>query len=85
MGGAWAQPPGWARIRASVFAAKGRRCHWCGAYATTVDHVVPLAIGGSHDLANLVPACQPCNSRRGARFGNRRRSGRPRPRRYTRW
>jgi 5-methylcytosine-specific restriction endonuclease McrA len=85
MGGAWAQPPGWARIRQQVFAAKGRRCHWCGRYATTVDHVVPLAIGGSHDLANLVPACQPCNSRRGAQFGNRRRSGRPPPRRYSRW
>ena len=85
MGGAWQAPKGWRKIRAQVFAAKGKRCHWCGAPATTVDHVVPLAAGGGHGLANLVPACRRCNSRRGAQFGNRRRSGRPRPRRYSRW
>jgi 5-methylcytosine-specific restriction protein A len=40
-------------------------CHWCGRIATTVDHVLPLARGGSNDLDNLVPSCKPCNYRRG--------------------
>jgi hypothetical protein len=41
-------------------------CHWCGAPATTADHLVPVARGGTHDPANLVPACKPCNSSRRA-------------------
>ena len=39
-------------------------CHWCGGYANTADHVTPIAEGGTHDVANLVAACQACNSRR---------------------
>lgn len=41
-------------------------CHWCGRHATTADHLVPRAKGGSDDDANLVAACVECNSRRGA-------------------
>ena len=42
------------------------RCAYCGGYATTVDHVVPLIEGGAmHDPANLVAACKPCNDKRG--------------------
>jgi len=33
----------------------------------TVDHVVPLARGGSNHIENLVPACGICNMRKGAR------------------
>jgi len=33
----------------------------------TVDHVTPLSKGGAHDLQNIVLACGPCNSRKGAR------------------
>lgn len=44
------------------------QCHWgCGQLATTADHVIPLARGGSHDITNLVPACLPCNSSRGGK------------------
>ena len=43
-------------------------CYWgCGRPATTADHLIPRAQGGSHDLTNLVPACGPCNSARGGR------------------
>jgi 5-methylcytosine-specific restriction endonuclease McrA len=78
----WKAPPGWKKTRARVFAAKGRSCHWgCGRYANTVDHLVPIALGGSHDLSNLVPACGTCNYRRGASLGGRilsaRRNGQP--------
>lgn len=32
----------------------------------TIDHVVPLSRGGSNDIANLVPACEGCNRKKGA-------------------
>lgn len=43
-------------------------CAYCGANGKlTLDHVIPLARGGSHRLENLVAACKSCNSRKGAR------------------
>ena len=30
----------------------------------TLDHVLPLAQGGCHDAANVVPACKPCNCKK---------------------
>jgi 5-methylcytosine-specific restriction endonuclease McrA len=45
-------------------AADGR-CHYCGCVARlTIDHKQPLALGGSHTEANIVPACRSCNSRK---------------------
>ena len=46
----------------------GREC-WlqlpgCTRVATTKDHVIPYAAGGTDALDNLRPACQPCNSKR---------------------
>ena len=32
-----------------------------------LDHIQPLSCGGSHDLTNLCPACQSCNSSKGAK------------------
>lgn len=46
----------------------GHKCWMCGADADTMDHVKPLRAGGPHILANLRPACRPCNSRKGARW-----------------
>lgn len=42
----------------------GNKCWMCGGAATSVDHVKPLSKGGLHILANLRPACIPCNSRK---------------------
>ena len=55
-------------------------CHWCGhkglikwpdynlspvfTLGLTIDHVLPLCRGGTHDLDNLVLACGFCNSSR---------------------
>jgi 5-methylcytosine-specific restriction endonuclease McrA len=69
----WVQPPGWQALRKAVFARWGHVCWRCGAYAGTVDHVVPVILGGGHDLANLRPACGRCNSSTGATVGNRLR------------
>lgn len=40
----------------------GGRCWMCNAPASEWDHVKPLSKGGWHVLANLRPACKPCNS-----------------------
>lgn len=42
-------------------------CIYCGAGALSWDHVVPRSRGGTNEPANLVPACRPCNSSKGAR------------------
>ena len=43
-------------------------CAYCGSTENlTLDHVVPLSREGSHTIENLVAACRPCNSRKGAR------------------
>jgi 5-methylcytosine-specific restriction endonuclease McrA len=43
-------------------------CVYCGAPATTVDHVTPLFRGGHEAEYNLVPACLSCNSSKGTRL-----------------
>lgn len=40
-------------------------CAWCGVSpATCFDHVYALSKGGRHTVGNLVPSCDPCNSRK---------------------
>lgn len=59
----------WRRVRAQVLAVSDV-CHLCGKPgADTVDHVIPLSLGGPPlDPANLRPAHSRCNSRRGNRM-----------------
>ncbi|WP_082966064.1 HNH endonuclease [Mycobacterium kubicae] len=50
----------------------GMRCalrieNVCTGWATTWDHIVPLAKGGTHAPSNRQPACRECNSSKGAR------------------
>lgn len=65
-----AQAPG-SGVSASAWRARmnefGGKCAYCLGDATTMDHVVPLAGGGSHDIENVVPACKTCNSRKGSK------------------
>jgi 5-methylcytosine-specific restriction endonuclease McrA len=54
----------WTEIKA----AYGQRCAYCRTKTDlTMDHVTPLSKGGHHTASNIVPACQPCNSRKGDR------------------
>jgi 5-methylcytosine-specific restriction endonuclease McrA len=47
--------------RRAVFARDGGRCVYCGAAATSLDHVVPKSRGGPHTWDNVVSACSRCN------------------------
>lgn len=53
------------RTRYEVLRRDNHTCRYCGASAPdaklTVDHVTPLALGGTDDPSNLVAACQDCN------------------------
>lgn len=53
------------RLREHVMAAPA--CAYCAGPATSIDHVVPVSQGGTHDRRNLVPACARCNSLKGKR------------------
>jgi 5-methylcytosine-specific restriction endonuclease McrA len=55
----------WRKVRAPVL-ANDRQCVYCGGWADTVDHVIPISVDPSLrlDLNNLVPACRSCNSAR---------------------
>ena len=57
----------WMQLSKQVLERDGYACAYCGGLATTVDHVLPKAKGGSDDPGNLVAACARCNSRKGAR------------------
>jgi 5-methylcytosine-specific restriction endonuclease McrA len=69
------------RRRRNFWAKWGRRgCHYCGRSISrnvfwdadnraTIDHVVPLSLGGRDAQTNLVGACRPCNLKKGASVG----------------
>ena len=48
-----------------------KECYWCGDPCGSdfhVDHYIPLAKGGEHELYNLVIACPPCNTKKNAKM-----------------
>lgn len=47
--------------RKGVLARDGHRCAYCGAPATSLDHVIPRSRGGTHSWDNVVAACGRCN------------------------
>lgn len=54
------------RLRFEVLNRDGHTCRYCGGRAPdvelTVDHVVPVALGGANVPDNLVAACKDCNA-----------------------
>lgn len=70
----------WQRTREHVLYRDSYSCrcdacphaHPCGARATEVDHVIPIAEGGSSELHNLQALCSPCHQLKSAREARRR-------------
>jgi hypothetical protein len=58
------------RVRFEVFKRDMHTCVYCGRKSPDVvlhvDHVIPVAKGGTNDLSNLVTACEDCNRGKGA-------------------
>lgn len=54
------RPAGYSRQ--GVLARDRHRCAYCGARATTIDHLVPQSRGGGWTWLNTVAACSPCNA-----------------------
>jgi hypothetical protein len=54
------------RLRYEVLRRDNHTCRYCGRAAPDVplriDHVIPVALGGTDEPTNLVTACQDCNS-----------------------
>lgn len=62
------------RQRVRLHQKQNTLCFWCGKECTlfpvrdrqmTIDHVVAVCEGGTHEDDNLVGACKRCNTRRG--------------------
>jgi len=57
-------------VQQKVWVADGFKCFWCkqpmGKVQLTVDHFVPLEMGGVNDTSNYLSACRKCNKDKGA-------------------
>jgi 5-methylcytosine-specific restriction endonuclease McrA len=50
-------------VWAQALRRHGRRCYVCGATGVPLrrDHIIPVSEGGTNDLANCGPICDPCH------------------------
>ncbi len=57
-------------VRAFILERDGYQCQYCMTLTgpMEVDHVMPVARGGSDDFDNLVCACRKCNRSKGAKL-----------------
>lgn len=50
--------------KAGVLLRDKEKCAYCGKKASTIDHVIPRAIGGKNSWDNCVAACLKCNNKK---------------------
>lgn len=50
--------------RRGVLVRDNHLCVYCGKRGTTIDHVIPRALGGVNSYENCVTACVKCNSKK---------------------
>jgi 5-methylcytosine-specific restriction endonuclease McrA len=55
----------WQVLRKQILDRDQHCCAYCGREANTVDHIIPVSLGGDMHPTNLVAACRPCNSAKG--------------------
>lgn len=64
-----------AAVRIRVMKRDRFTCTYCGVSGQDaeleVDHIIPVAKGGSHHISNLTTACRNCNQSKGARIWER--------------
>ncbi len=65
----------WRNTFAAILADEPN-CRWCGAPATTVDHIKPLLGGGADSRPNLQSLCRGCHARKTIIDVGRRRAAR---------
>lgn len=57
-------------VQQKIWAADGFRCVFCGAYLghtqLTIDHWIPLELGGKNDASNYLSVCRKENKDKGA-------------------
>jgi len=55
-------------VRTYVFDRDNSQCQSCGKTEAVaklqIDHIIPLAQGGSNDISNLQTLCNTCNQRK---------------------
>ncbi len=47
------------RNRKIVLEAANWTCHYCGNPANEADHILPVSLGGSNEVSNLLPSVVP--------------------------
>jgi 5-methylcytosine-specific restriction endonuclease McrA len=62
-------------VRDYILARDNHQCKSCGRTASEVslqiDHIVPLAKGGSNDMSNFQVLCKYCNQKKSSKFDSR--------------
>ncbi|WP_078657955.1 HNH endonuclease [Streptomyces rimosus] len=68
---------GWTRLRRTILRRDNRTCYLCGdPKASEVDHIIPVAFGGTDEPMNLAACCRTCHQLKTAREAQRGRYGR---------
>ncbi len=62
------RPLAYRRIFRDVLRRDGLVCAWCGQPGSTIDHLVPVSLGGETRWDNCVVSCRPCNHSRNNRL-----------------
>jgi 5-methylcytosine-specific restriction endonuclease McrA len=56
----------------SIIRRTAKRCAYCNKklkkHEITIDHLVPIALGGTDEYNNIVPACEACNNKKSGKL-----------------
>ncbi len=62
-------------VREQVFRKHGEICLCCGSDKDiALDHIIPITKGGKNKIENLQPLCKSCNSKKGTKIKDYRKS-----------